>query len=206
LHDRGTRALDSRGMIDLCWLRDNCLGTIQIPRAILFAAVAVCICACATTPRVPFTLEEQTLARVPGMPSARFWSDDPHAVLREELRAILLRPRGVRPAVLALSSGGADGAFGAGVLVGWTQTGTRPQFSIVSGVRWRACDLIMRLHEEFGLSVSDDTVYALKDLGFSHVSARPRAYKQDAAAMETFKKTSPSAWRKSAKSSHRALR
>jgi transposase len=45
-------------------------------------------------------------------------------------------------------------------------------------VRWRACDLIMRLHEEFGISVSDDTVYrALKDLGFSHVSARPRAYK-----------------------------
>ena len=34
-------------------------------------------------------------------------------------------------------------------------------------VRWRACDLIMRLHEAFGLSVSDDTVYrALKDLGF----------------------------------------
>src|SRR5215467_4881780 len=29
-------------------------------------------------------------------------------------------------------------------------------------------------------SVSDDTVYrALKQLGFSHVSARPRAYKQD---------------------------
>jgi len=33
-------------------------------------------------------------------------------------------------------------------------------------VRWRACDLIMRLHEAFGLSVSDDTVYrALKELG-----------------------------------------
>src|SRR5947207_3602467 len=29
----------------------------------------------------------------------------------------------------------------------------------VHGVlRWRACDLIMRLHEEFGLSVSDDTI------------------------------------------------
>ena len=41
-------------------------------------------------------------------------------------------------------------------------------------VRWRACDLIMRLHDAFGLSVSDDTIYrALKDLGFSHVSARP---------------------------------
>jgi len=67
-------------------------------------------------------------------------------------------------------------------------------------VRWRACDLIMRLHEEFGLSVSDDTIYrALKDLGFSHVSARPKAYKQDADAMAAFKKTLPQAWRKSAR-------
>jgi len=68
-------------------------------------------------------------------------------------------------------------------------------------VRWRACDLIMRLHEEFGLSVSDDTVYrALKQLGFSHVSARPKAYKQDAEAVEAFKKTFPPAWRRSARS------
>ena len=52
--------------------------------------------------------------------------------------------------------------------------------SVHGVVRWRACDLIMRLHEEFGISVSDDTVYrALKELGFSHVSARPKAYKQD---------------------------
>jgi transposase len=66
-------------------------------------------------------------------------------------------------------------------------------------VRWRACDLIMRLHQEFGISVSDDTVYrSLKGLGFSHVSARPRAYKQNAEAMEAFKKTSPPAWRMSA--------
>jgi transposase len=74
-------------------------------------------------------------------------------------------------------------------------------------VRWRACDLIMRLHEEFGLSVSDDTIYrALKDLGFSHVSARPKAYKQDPEAVEAFKKTSPHAWRKSARGSRRAPR
>ena len=74
-------------------------------------------------------------------------------------------------------------------------------------VRWRACDLIMRLYEEFGLSVSDDTIYrALKDLSFSHVSARPKAYKQDPDAMDAFKKTSPSAWQKSAQSSRRAHR
>jgi len=79
--------------------------------------------------------------------------------------------------------------------------------AVHSVVRWRACDLIMRLHEEFGISVSDDTVYrALKDLGFSHVSARPKAYKQDADAMEAFKKTLPPAWRKSARSLRPALR
>jgi transposase len=74
-------------------------------------------------------------------------------------------------------------------------------------VRWRACDLIMQLHEKFGLSVSDDTIYrALKDLGFSHVSARPKAYKQIPDAMDAFKKTLPYAWRRSAKSSRRAHR
>ena len=74
-------------------------------------------------------------------------------------------------------------------------------------VRWRACDLIMQVHEEFGLSVSDDTIYrALKELGFSHVSARPKAYKQDPDAMEAFKKTLPYAWRRSARSSRRVHR
>src|SRR5947209_797922 len=65
-----------------------------------------------------------------------------------------------------------------------------PTPAIHGVVRWRASDLISRLHEEFALSVSDDTVYrALKGLGFSHVSARPKAYKQDTEAVEAFKKT-----------------
>ena len=74
-------------------------------------------------------------------------------------------------------------------------------------VRWRACDLIMRLHEEFGLSVSDDTIYrVLHKLGFSHLSARPRAYKQDPDAIEAFKKTSPRALRTSDRASRRTRR
>ncbi len=36
--------------------------------------------------------------------------------------------------VLALSAGGADGAYGAGVLAGWTASGTRPDFDVVTGV------------------------------------------------------------------------
>jgi hypothetical protein len=36
--------------------------------------------------------------------------------------------------ILALSGGGANGAYGAGVLVGWTESGSRPEFSVVTGV------------------------------------------------------------------------
>lgn len=35
---------------------------------------------------------------------------------------------------LAISGGGSDGAFGAGLLNGWTKSGTRPKFKIVTGV------------------------------------------------------------------------
>src|SRR5262249_50982685 len=72
---------------------------------------------------------------------------------------------------------------GAGIVEGG------PIAAIHGVVRWRACDLIMRLYEEVGLSVSDDTIYrALKKLGFSHMSARPKANKQNAEAMEALKK------------------
>src|SRR5262249_1079697 len=74
-------------------------------------------------------------------------------------------------------------------------------------VRWRACDLIMRLYEEFGLSGSDDTIYrALKKLGFSPVSARPKAYKPNDEAVDPSQKASPSGWRKSAGNSHPTYR
>jgi len=43
-------------------------------------------------------------------------------------------PQAKKYHVLALSGGGSYGAFSAGVLNGWTSTGQRPQFDIVSGV------------------------------------------------------------------------
>jgi Patatin-like phospholipase len=47
-----------------------------------------------------------------------------------------LLAKGRRPVVnfLALSGGGSDGAFGAGVLGGWTASGKRPEFDVVTGV------------------------------------------------------------------------
>jgi hypothetical protein len=45
-------------------------------------------------------------------------------------------PENGRPVVnyLAISSGGDDGAFAAGLLVGWTKSGRRPRFEVVTGV------------------------------------------------------------------------
>ncbi|MCI0700322.1 MAG: patatin-like phospholipase family protein, partial [Planctomycetia bacterium] len=39
-----------------------------------------------------------------------------------------------RKSILVVSGGGAYGAYSAGVLVGWTATGTRPEFDVVTGV------------------------------------------------------------------------
>jgi Winged helix-turn helix len=68
---------------------------------------------------------------------------------------------------------------------------------------------LVRLVEEGPITAVNGVVRMIrsqKDLGFSHVSARPKAYKQDPDAMAAFKKTLPYAWRKSAPSSRRAHR
>jgi predicted patatin/cPLA2 family phospholipase len=48
-------------------------------------------------------------------------------------RSVVSRVTAKQPIVLALSGGGADGAFGAGLLAGWSARGTRPQFTLVTG-------------------------------------------------------------------------
>lgn len=84
-------------------------------------------------------------AQVAGMPGIRFWGDEVPADFLGELRRRLSNmPRlaqgansvGGRPEVeiLALSGGGGDGAFGAGLLAGWSERGDRPEFEVVTGV------------------------------------------------------------------------
>ena len=51
--------------------------------------------------------------------------------IRRERRPAVLPPK---RSVLVLSGGGAYGAYSAGVLCGWTRTGTRPEFDVVTGV------------------------------------------------------------------------
>jgi predicted acylesterase/phospholipase RssA len=61
-----------------------------------------------------------------------------HRFADESMQSVARRARNLRGgepiSILALSGGGADGAFGAGALVGLTNVGARPQFSIVTGV------------------------------------------------------------------------
>lgn len=84
-------------------------------------------------------------AGIAGLPSVRYWADEVPSDLAAEVRKRLPNmPKlaqganriGGRPVVevLALSGGGYDGAFGAGLLAGWTARGNRPQFEVVTGV------------------------------------------------------------------------
>ena len=91
---------------------------------------------CSTGPRIPYTAADQTAAVIPNMADVRVFADVPAARFRSALCPNLnfAVGRAAAPTYLALSGGGADGAYGAGVLDGWTASGTRPEFTIVSGV------------------------------------------------------------------------
>jgi transposase len=74
-------------------------------------------------------------------------------------------------------------------------------------VRWRLCDLVTWIWEEFRISVSEATVSReLKALGFRKISARPRHYAQNERAIEDFKKVSRPNWTGSAPRSRPASR
>jgi hypothetical protein len=76
--------------------------------------------------RIPYTVEDATAAVVPGFEGVRVWGDT-----AQDFPKVL--PPNSGP-WLAMSGGGADGAFAAGLLNGWTKSGKRPEFSVVTGV------------------------------------------------------------------------
>lgn len=66
-----------------------------------------------------------------------------------------------------------------------------PEPTVDGVVRWRCVDLQATIRDRFGVSLSESSVgRILKELGFSHVSARPQHPKQDEQAIESFKKKS----------------
>ena len=110
------------------------------------AALLAFLCAvggCAGAPeRTPLPVELIASAGIPGIPDARFFGDrSPEPVLRlletasdAELARSFEGLYGKPHTYLAISGGGANGAYGAGLLAGWTAVGTRPEFSMVTGI------------------------------------------------------------------------
>jgi len=117
--------------------------TLELLGRLIVAVVMVIGVGCTTTPdRDPLPLELTNHAVVPGIPEARFWGNEwpkyslqrfenfTEADFHREFDAVYNQPHNY----LAISGGGANGAFGAGILAGWTQTGTRPKFTMVTGI------------------------------------------------------------------------
>ena len=112
--------------------------------AVLFVASGL-LSGCASPTRLPAVPDENyTDAMVPGMPEVRYFLDeDPslfiehgmESIRREKTRmAAGTKITELPPAVfLAISGGGDKGAFGARLLLGWTATGTRPEFKASTG-------------------------------------------------------------------------
>ena len=97
---------------------------------------------CGTAPlRNPVPENRLDVARLPGMPGIRAWGDEFSPVFHKGLIDSVAQEKesGLFHAsdtvnILALSGGGADGAYGAGLLCGWTEAGDRPVFKLVTGV------------------------------------------------------------------------
>jgi hypothetical protein len=109
-----------------CW---NPLGC-----AALFLVLAGCA-APIHRQAVPQDLLDEV--RVQGMPAdIRDWGDRPSPVLRKSVAGAYAAAHGTdAPAdVLAISGGGSNGAYAAGLLCGWTASGNRPVFRVVTGV------------------------------------------------------------------------
>jgi Patatin-like phospholipase len=98
---------------------------------------------CATLkPRNPLPEDLESQVHLPGIPGARAWGDEVSEVFTryalesiKQEKAAFGKDFAKKPGIfLALSGGGDDGAFGAGVLCGWTAHGDRPQFKLVTGI------------------------------------------------------------------------
>lgn len=104
----------------------------------LCLALLLALSACTTVARREAPLLTSRDAAPAGFPREVMYVDDGRQDYDGDAGRLLWRIRqsaaGGRINVLALSGGGSGVAFGAGALVGWTRSGTRPEFQIVTGV------------------------------------------------------------------------
>lgn len=126
------------------FVRNPATALAVIVIALLAVAAGLSGCA-AVIVRSPVPAAALSQVTLPGLAHVRFWGDevpkDVAATLRQRMPSLGKPPQAQQfengqPVVnyLALSGGGSYGAFGAGLLVGWTRSGTRPSFEFVTGI------------------------------------------------------------------------
>jgi predicted acylesterase/phospholipase RssA len=113
---------------------------------VLLATLALALAGCASVPLRDVVPEQfVSEAELPGLTNVRMWGDgsagDISKMLAADFPAIqakykekIARKEPLTSNILAISGGADDGAFGAGLLVGWGQAGTRPTFDLVTGI------------------------------------------------------------------------
>lgn len=123
-------------------MRGVVVVTIRFRASVTVLLAFLVTVGCARVPkRTPLPAALSAAAAIPGSPGTRFWGDaaPPEArqwfrmtpeEIAEHYSGIVGRPH----AYLAISGGGGDGAFGAGLLNGWSESGSRPEFTIVTGI------------------------------------------------------------------------
>ena len=144
--------------VEVVWFRSR--------MRLLVVLAAILLTACSTASRNPAAPSEIGVSAPYGIPGIlRVWGDSVAPDQLDAIRdALIERTREmhateleaglpIQETVLALSGGGADGAFGAGVLAGWTDHGDRPSFDVVTGVSTGA---IIGLFAFLGPEYDDD--------------------------------------------------
>ncbi len=64
-------------------------------------------------------------------------------------------------------------------------------------VRWRIVDLCQWLHDQFGVTIAEQTLSReLRAMNYRKLSARPRHHAQAEGAIDAFKKVSPPSWKR----------
>src|SRR5215475_10740695 len=118
-------------------------GRLRCLQPILFLATSLVVSgglsACASLERLPAVSYAQAKqADILDIPDARFYVSETKQILDLAIKASQRRNQtrdgSTNRYFLALSGGGDDGAFGAGLLVGWSDRGDRPVFDVVTGV------------------------------------------------------------------------
>ena len=116
---------------------------MHLKTLILYIFISLTGCATSVTHSpVPENLISK--ATVINSPSIRFWGDEVSDNFRKTHNIVeWLKQRSQHwdkniptPVInfLALSGGGEDGSFAAGIITGWTRHGDRPEFDVVTGV------------------------------------------------------------------------